>query len=405
MDKIYTMIWSLSWIGKQYNDMIAYAIRFLWWLRFTLPIWFFFYTQYLWFSVELSTFMAVLWVWVSILFEVPTGTRADKYWRKKVYLRWLTLSIIWFIPYLVTKNFIVLVIWHILWWIWGAIISWCLSSLIYDRYQSFWEEKRYKEYSRISSSLVFIGRGIATIIWSRMFIIHPLYPYIALMCCMVFQRILWQILYEPEIDYNIDKRDMWAYIRDWWKHLIASYSLNTLIVWFSIWYFFGSLIRWLYQPFLEDNQITIQQIGLFYAVASFISFIWSYLTKHWYKKSTNKGILTLIYLWMIALCSLSFLLFEWYRIFVGVIFIQLAFWSHVPITSNAINELIPSSHRATVNSIHGIIDTAWRFIGGSICWILLTRIWFDRIWTIVTLWSLVLMIYSYYRMITINHKL
>lgn len=372
-------------LWKKYNDYIAYGIRLLWWLRFTLPIRFFFYTQYLWFSVSLSTFMAVLWTWVSMLFEVPTGTWADKYGRKPVLILWMSLSIIWFLPYILTKDIRVLVMWSIIWGIWSAIISWCLWSLIYDWYKWKWEVNKYKDYTRLSSSMVFIWRSLATIIWWWLFVQNPLYPYYALLVCMILQWLLSLILYEPPYEKEMQELSTKQYIIDWRKYLTSSYSLNTILLWFSIWYFFASLIWWLYQPFMEYNWLNIEQISWFYAWASFISFLWSYATKHRYKEEYSETKITVGYLLLIVLTWFSFLLLEWYGIYIWIIFIQIAFWAHNPIVINAINHTIPSSHRATANSIHSLIDSGWWFLWWGICWLMATYLWYSWTWLLVVL--------------------
>lgn len=187
------------------------------------------------------------------------------------------------------------------------------------------------------------------------------------------------------------------FIKQGWWYLTSSYALNTVLLWFVIWYFFWSIIWWLYQPFLDVNGLSIQQIWRFFAGASFISMLWSYITKYLYKRPWIEYRLTVTYLVLISLTFVAFILFESWWILTGVVLVQLAFGMQSPIKNNAINQHIPSSHRATANSIFSLLDSSWWFIGWSVCGYLLTQLWFDGVWSVMLVWNIILTWYIFSR--------
>jgi MFS family permease len=384
---------TVSEIWKNYNDKIAYAIRFLWWLNFILPIRFFFYTQYLWVSVALSTVILLISTWVWMLFEIPTGTWADKYGRKKIFLIGSAIKLLWLIPLVITKSIVVIVIWSVVWWFGGALVSWTLGPLIYDWFKSIGQKNEYKKYTRRWSMLVFGWRAVATIVWWRLFTLNPLYPYYGIIITKILAILLAASLYEWENVIYVEEIPMGTFIKQWRKHLTSSYWLNTILIWFILWNFFWSVVWWLYQPFLTDNGLSIQQIWWFYAWASLISMTWSYTTKYFYTDTISEKLLAGIYLALVCLTLISFIFVDGYWIFLWVILVQLSFGMHTPITNNAINHHIPSSHRSTANSIFSLLDSTWWFFGWSLCWIFLTTLWFDGVWIAMLLWSSLTLLY------------
>lgn len=379
-------------IWKIHNDKIVYAIRLLWWLRFTLPIWFFFYTQYLWVSVSLSTFIAVLSVWVAMVFEIPTWTWADKYGRKRIYMIGMVIQMIAFLPLLLTKDILVITMWVAIYWFWWALISWTLGPLVFDWYQSMKEEFKYKKFTRLSSSLVFWWRAVATIIWWRLFTLNPLYPYFWVLLLKLIQLLLANFLYESDVSYQEKEIPIKDYIVQWWKYLTSSYHLNTILIWITLGHLFASILWWLYQPFLEFNDRSITHIWWFYALVSVISMVWSYATKYFYNDSISEKLLTVIYIVLIIFTLINFLYLDWYRVLVWVIGIQLAFGMHNPVTDNVINHHIPSSHRATANSIYSLLNSSWWFVWWSVCGLLATYLWFTWVWIVLLIAISVLLI-------------
>jgi hypothetical protein len=200
-------------------------------------------------------------------------------------------------------------------------------------------------------------------------------------------------LYEWKIHRNIEEIPMSTFIKQWRKYLTSSYWLNTILFWFILWNFFWSVVWWLYQPFLADNGLSIQQIWWFYAWVSLVSMIWSYTTKYFYNDTISEKLLSGIYLSLVILTLISFIFLDGYWIFIWVILMQLAFGMHNPITNNAINNHIPSSHRSTANSIFSLLDSTWWFFGGSLCWIFLTILWFNWVWIAMLLWTFFVFLY------------
>lgn len=76
------------------NIKIYYITEFLNALVFSIPIWTFFFTLHLGFSMGWAVFIGTLGGFMNFLFEIPTGSWADRYGRKKLYITGLIISII-----------------------------------------------------------------------------------------------------------------------------------------------------------------------------------------------------------------------------------------------------------------------------------------------------------------------
>ena len=76
------------------NIKIYYITEFLGALVFSTPIWTFFFTLHLGFSMGWAVFITTLGGFMNFLFEIPTGSWADRFGRKKLYITGLFIGII-----------------------------------------------------------------------------------------------------------------------------------------------------------------------------------------------------------------------------------------------------------------------------------------------------------------------
>jgi MFS family permease len=74
--------------------LLYYLISFFLACLFISPIWTFFFTSYHNFSFSSAVFLTVLTGIANFIFEIPSGSWADRFGRKRIYILGVVLMII-----------------------------------------------------------------------------------------------------------------------------------------------------------------------------------------------------------------------------------------------------------------------------------------------------------------------
>jgi len=172
-------------IGKKYNNYLWYCIGFFSCLSFYLPIRSFFLGDFLWFWFQNAAIITAISMITTALFEVPSWSWADIYWRKKVMTLWSIILIVTTSTYLWATNFRIYIWNELIRWLWGAMISWCLVSLMYERYEENKKTNEFKKYSRIYRMMCFLWRLIWFPLAWYFYVMNPYFPYWALVWSFV----------------------------------------------------------------------------------------------------------------------------------------------------------------------------------------------------------------------------
>lgn len=115
------------------NIKIYYLSGFLGALVFSTPIWNFFFTQHLHFSTGWAIFIATLVGLTSFLFEIPTGSWADRFGRKRLYIVGLITEIVGTSFYLWADDTYLFVISAIITGLGYALMSGNIEALVHDQ--------------------------------------------------------------------------------------------------------------------------------------------------------------------------------------------------------------------------------------------------------------------------------
>ncbi len=134
---------------KNNNIWLFYGISFFESCIFTIPIWYFFFVNFLNFWIASAILISTITWLISLLFEVHSWTWADRFWRKKFYIFWLFLLLIWFSFYLWADKIYLFLISSIFSWIWYSFTSGNLEALIHDDLEENW---KIKDYYKIQSN-------------------------------------------------------------------------------------------------------------------------------------------------------------------------------------------------------------------------------------------------------------
>ena len=357
------------------NELIGYAEAFVSSISFILPIWFFFYTQHLGYSIELSIFLSALEMWVMMLLEVPTWTLADRFWRKRMFIIGSSLVALSLLPFIFSTSLLLIVIWIVVSWVGYSLLSWTFDPMVYDQCENNNDKKAFRRYRRNRTILSFGARALSAVVWAYLFDVDPIYPYIWVCILSFVSVLLW--LWIEEVEYTKEKTRVkfTDFFSDWWNYLTSDWSINRLLIIF-LWSYIAWNMMWsLYQYFFDEIWFSITVVWRIFAWCSIVSMISSVLTKYYYTWSSSFDRIVYILFWSIVGWVVLIWYTNWRWILSWVVLIQFYFWMYNPILMDAIQEAIPSSHRSTSLSIYSLIESLVTSVATSLSWVLVVYLW------------------------------
>jgi MFS family permease len=143
------------------NILIYYSTEFLGALTFGLPISTFFFTLHLGFNMGWAIFITALTGLTSFLFEVPTGSWADRFGRKRMYIAGLIIGIFGLSFYLWATTIPLFILASIIIGFSGAIMSGNIEAILHDNLSERGEGSGYKEIQANGYTFFFSGRVVA----------------------------------------------------------------------------------------------------------------------------------------------------------------------------------------------------------------------------------------------------
>jgi MFS family permease len=312
-----------------------------------------------WLNMTEVFIIQAFFAFVILIWEVPSGYFADKYWRKLSIVIWITIWYIWMVLYPFWEGFWYFMIIEWIIWLWISILSWADSALLYDSLYAIWKQK---DYHKIESE-IFTWTGywlsIASILWWFLATYFLELPFYVEMFFMFFTIPLALSLKEAPMHMHV----VWDEIK-WIKNILFHYlhdhkEIKRLIIFY--WFLWASTLAsvWFSQPFWQSIWIPISAFWIIWAIMTFCRALATKLSPFINEKLSRKNIfLLLLYLvltWFIWLAIFD--KFIWSALF--MINFQIAFWISSPLFKKYINDLVPSKIRATVLSINSMF---WRLV-------------------------------------------
>ncbi len=189
----------------QKNIYLFYIISFLQACIFTTPIWSFFFTSYLNFSFSTALNLIILsWI-VSFILEIPSWSWADRYWRKKMFILWILLSVISFSIWTIFTTLIAFIFAGIIQWISIALISGNFEALIHDSLEHKKQTNRYKDIQSNAYTGIFLWRAFSSLTAWFLFTVSPLLPIYATIISYILILVL--LIFVKESKQNIASQD------------------------------------------------------------------------------------------------------------------------------------------------------------------------------------------------------
>lgn len=286
------------------------------------------------------------------LFEIPTGTLADKLSRKVS----LFLSGIFFalglILYIVFKNFFVFAIAEIIFGIGITLSSGADTALLYESLNGLGRKKDFQKIEGISNSYVFISQAFGSILSGFLYKYNPFLPF----WISVLNVIIASIIALGFIETDREKSEHKYII-----HVFKSFNIvlkKPRILWAIIYSLvMGLLFKtgfWLYQPYFSHVDIDIQYFGIIFFIFNIIAAISSkYLVSLFSEIRPRKILLSLIFLMFLSFILPAIFVSKWAIFFLALQ--QIVRAMDRPTMNFYINHQVEDKYRATVISMVSLV--------------------------------------------------
>jgi MFS family permease len=341
------------------NNVVRYhVITFLLNLSFTLPIWVIFGTDYLHLSHVHAYWLGTFYWLVSTIFEIPTGSWADRFGRKKVYIYGLLTGIFSLSMYLFTRNYVILICSQIIAGFAVALKSGPLEALVYDWLK---EQKREKEFMNITSNnltYLFIGRVIGAVVGGVAYSLHPTLPFALLLITSIAALFVVRgmsesrhTIHDPLSDKGLISEAIKTFL-----HLMRKIDY-AVIMWASICFSgFANMLWYAYQPYFQKLGFSGKAIGFLYIPVSIASAAGSQIVKRILPK-VHTGWLYTAMLLVTALVAWGMHTFVFAAGMSAIVLLSVVFGFDNPASASYFQPYYPSKIRATINSIESLIGS------------------------------------------------
>lgn len=325
-----------------------------------------------------------------VALEVPSGWISDVWKRKHTMAVGVFLELIGLVIFMLAKDFTTFLFGEIFLGIGISLCSGTNSAIVYESLLSVGKTKQFSrlEGKRIALSLYAVA--IAGIIGGLTYPIHHQLPIVLTISAMLIALIATCLLDEPERHKKMPEhhpvKDMLITI----KYALHGHAEVAFIIFFSAALFCSTkLLMWTQQPYYIEMNIPEAWFGILMAVGFMIGGVSSHTSHLLDNKISNNKALTIFWAIVIAICILASIKISWFGVILLMFGGSAIFGLAKPRVSNAINNNVDSSRRATILStqnlmvslfyipvsiLMGFLSGAWGLQGvfvGLIIWLLI----------------------------------
>ena len=334
------------------NFRLFYTVNFFQSAHFSLPIGLLFGVEYLGVSyLQAGALFLVSWV-VSLCFDFLTGTIADKYGRKKIFVIGMVLQLLSMLPYVITKNYGVLVCASVIAGIGMALVSNTLNALLYEQAKEQKKLKYYQHANAVANACMYGGRILASIIGGVAYLAHPVLPYGLTVIGLVLALIAGMYMhFSKRVEERAENETHLKIMKTAWRIFLSNVALikfTIVITLISVW---GDYIFNVYQPFyIEEHGVSSVILGYIFAGISVLSAAGSIAMRHLPNRFSVHAVNTLT-LTGIAITASLLTILPMPAVYVAPIGLAIVSGFSIPNLNLYINKHAPSNIRSSVLSI------------------------------------------------------
>jgi MFS family permease len=338
---------------KSKNIPLMYTIDFLGGLMFFLPVLALYFEQGLFSIKNVGIIFSIEAISVAI-FEIPTGVLSDRLGRKKTYTATYIAILIALCFLLIGGSMIMFASYAIFSGLAMALASGNSQSLLYD---SLAKEKKEKYYKKAIGTLYAVwplGAAFGSIIGGYMAHTSLTTPIVYTFVPITIAIILTLFLDEPK-GHKTEDGSIYHHIGNSIKTILNNNQLSLLILGWLLLMSLGEGMNLLKPIFLEFKEVPIAHFGYVFAAIFILSAISHYIGHDLSERFGNKRTL-IVCLLLSPILIIASTMMHGYVAAIFLILPSILFGIRNTIIDYLYNRAIPSSHRATINSINSFVS-------------------------------------------------
>jgi MFS family permease len=300
---------------------------------------------------QIGILISILFI-TQVIFEIPSSIWADRYSRKNI----LVIGMIFWVVaqiFFLGNSFIFFVLMSIFSGISSAFASGTESAITYDTLLNLGREKEYDHIKSKIQGIFFAGRAVAVIIGVLAYTYDHKLPFLLSIITAILAVVILFLLKEPK--FNKSSGTHLKQIKEGLKFLLANEKVWLIILVFSLISASSDILYSYYQPVLDLAGLPIIYFIYVYLGASIASLVGAASYTKLAKGLSNNKILV-FYLLSVLAVSLGFAIGNLVLILPLILLLPFCFGSYGVYVTSLINEIVPSSHRATTISIQSLIS-------------------------------------------------
>ena len=342
------------------NVYIWYTTTFFSFAAFILPIWVIFNTEVLHLSNTEAFLLGVVPYGLSALFEIPTGSWADKYGRARTYQIGGVLYILSAASFLFLTNFYALLILQLVGAVGLAMRSGGLEALVHDSITGPDKDAAYARVHSHKMAILFTSRVATAALGGVLYTVNPKAPILAGVIMYIVGLIASLFFKEVRTETPTDLSSF-DHIKETLALFLGKKTLLALMLLVVLYTFCSEALFALYQPYFKSIGIHFAEYGVFYAVISALSAVGALTVARFMKRFSTSQILLAMMVAVLFTFSLM-LLKQPLLTYIAIIPSSLAFGFIMTLTNTSVQKLISSRHQATALSIASLVTTFTYFV-------------------------------------------
>lgn len=300
---------------------------------------------------QISLIVGVLFV-TQFIFEIPSSIWADRFSRKNILIIGMTFWLISIVFFILGNSFIHFIFASIFAGLSSAFASGTESAIVYDTLQNLNREKEYDKVKSKMQGIFFIGRGVAVIVGVLAYTYNHKLPFLLSVFAVLIAIFLLFLLKEPK--YHKSSGTHFDQIKEGFKFLLVNEKVWLIVLVFSLMSATVEMLFNYYQLVLNLAGLPVIYFIYVYLGVNIASLIGSMTYTKLASKLSNNKILV-FYLSAAIIVSLGFANGSLILILPLILLLSFCLGSYGIYMTSLINEVVPSSHRATTMSLQSLI--------------------------------------------------
>lgn len=301
---------------------------------------------------QISLIVGTLFI-TQFIFEIPSSIWADRYSRKNILIIGMIFWLIAIIFFILGNSFIYFIFASIFAGLSSAFASGTESAIVYDTLLNLNREKEYDKVKSRMQGIYFIGRAIGVVGGVLAYTYDHKLPFQLSVFATLVAIFLLFLLKEPK--FHKTSGTHFDQIKEGFKFLLANEKVWLIILVFSLMSAAAEMLFNYYQPVLNLAGLPVIYFIYVYLGVNIVSLIGAMSYTKLAKRLSNNKILV-FYLLAVFAVSMGFATGKLIFILPLILFLSFCFGSHNVYMTSLINEVVPSSHRATTMSLQSLIS-------------------------------------------------